>query len=256
MTSGEAYTRACDRSACPAVGCRRGVVYRGVRGRVGWVSMITGYVMDSDNIRDIAPEVLGADGRLRVLPAAYWATTTTAERALFGHRHGMYGFPTTELVEYLADLIGERSAIEIGAGHGVLADALGIVGTDSRQQEKEPYLSIYRASGQPIAPYGPNVVELDAHHAVRRFWPYTVIGSWVTHKYSPTRHAAGGNEVGVDQRDVLKYCGRYVLVGNEHVHRDNPLWIKRHAIEYPPWIYSRAQNGSRDFIAMWTGALR
>jgi hypothetical protein len=213
-------------------------------------------VLDPTRIRDISPDVLDDAGRLRVLPAAYWADTTADERALFGHRHGIYSFPTVELVEHLRDLIGGRSAIEVGAGHGVLAEALGIPATDNRMQEKDPYRQVYAATGQPPVRYGPNVIDCHASRAVRRYRPQVVIGCWVTHKYDPARHEAGGNEVGVDEPDVLRNCGAYVLVGNEQVHAAKAIWRRPHQIEYPPFVYSRANNGSRDFIAVWPGARR
>ena len=210
------------------------------------------FVLDASRIRDIAPEVLGPDGRLRVLPASFWATTTPDERALFGHRHGVYSFPTTELVDYLVDVIGARSAIEVGAGHGVLAEALGIVATDNWMQAKEPYRTEITRAGQPTVQYGPNVVDCHANQAVRRYRPEVVIGCWVTHRYDPRRHAAGGNEIGVDEEDLLRRCGTYIVVGNEKVHQGKSIWAWPHQIEYPPFVYSRARNGSRDFIATWT----
>ena len=128
------------------------------------------FVLDPGTIRDLAPEALDSSGRLRVLPAAFWAQTTRDERALFGHRHGLYGFPTVELVEHLRELIGGRAAIEIGSGHGVLADALGIPATDSRQQEREPYRSAILAAGQPTVPYGPNVIDCHAMKPLFKIW--------------------------------------------------------------------------------------
>lgn len=210
-----------------------------------------GPVVDPEKIRDIAPEVLGEDGRLRILPAAYWATTTVQERALFGQRHGIYSYPTQELVDHLRDIIDGRKAIEIGAGNGVLADALGIPGTDSRQQDKEPYRSMYALGGWATVPYGPNIVEAHASRAVRQYRPDVVIGCWVTRKFDPAQPEAGGNEVGIDELDVFTQCRTYVLVGNEKVHAISRMWTRPHTIEYPPWLYSRASNGSRDFIAVW-----
>ncbi|HCT78710.1 MAG TPA: hypothetical protein DGT23_19550 [Micromonosporaceae bacterium] len=211
------------------------------------------FVIDPSKVRDIAPDVLDTDGRLRVMPAAYWATTTPEERQLFGHQHGLYSFPTTELVDHLRALIGDRTAIEISAGHGVLAEALGIPATDSRQQDKEPYRSIYLASGQPTVPYGPNVIDCHASRAVRQYKPQVVIGCWITHKYDPANHAARGNEAGVDEPDILRNCETYVVIGNQRVHELKPLWTRPHTIEYPPFVYSRAQNGTPDFIAIWRG---
>lgn len=208
-------------------------------------------------IRDLAPDALDERNRLRLLPAAFWAETTVDERALFGHRHGLYSFPTIELVEYLDAFIGGRTAIEIGAGHGVLADALAIPGTDNFQQLMPRYRAVYEAGRQPIVPYGPNVINMHASRAVRRYAPQVVIGVWVTHKYDPARHEAGGNEIGVDEPDVLRHCEEYVFIGNETTHKLKPLWDRPPlAIEYPPFVFSRAHTGGRDLIAVWRGYRR
>lgn len=208
-------------------------------------------VIDRKGVRDLAPEVLDDTGRLKVLPAEYWAGTTWQERAVFGVSHGIYGFPTTELVEYLGNLINGRRAIEIGAGHGVLAEALGIPGTDSHQQLVPKYRVVYELAGQAIVPYGPNVEKIDARAAVRKYKPDVVIGSWVTHKYDPKRPFAAGNEVGVDQKPILRRVKTYVAIGNDHVHRHDPLWDLPHEKIHPAWVYSRAMNGSPDFVATW-----
>lgn len=210
--------------------------------------------LDPDKIRAISPEVLGPNGRMWILPAAFWATTTVEERALFGHRHGLYSYPTVELVDRLREIINGRTAIEIGAGHGILAEALDIPATDSRQQEQPHYAATYQRIGQATVPYGPNVIEMHASRAVRKYKPRVVVGCWVTHKYDPARHAAGGNEVGVDEPDILRNCETYIVVGNEQVHAGKAIWGRRHEIEYPDFVYSRTSNGSRDFIAIWRGS--
>jgi hypothetical protein len=221
-----------------------------VRRRSG-ASATGGLLVDPSRVRDLRPEVLDQDGRLRVLPAAFWAGTTREERALLGHSTGSYGFPTVELVAHLKALIGDRSAIEIGAGNGVLAEALGIPATDNRQQEMPEYAARILAAGQPPVRYGPNIIRCDAHEAVRQYQPDVVVACWVTHRYDPARPEAGGNELGVDEADIIRNCAEYVLVGNAGVHRHKPIWKLPHEIEYPRWLYSRATNGSRDFIARW-----
>lgn len=212
--------------------------------------------LDRTKIRDLTDEVLDDRGRIQVLPAEFWAATTMQERAMFGHLNGIYGFPTFELVEWLEQQIGQQSAIEIGAGHGVLAEALGIPATDSFQQQEAKYALIYAASGQKTVPYGPNVVEMHASRAVRRYKPDVVIGSWVTHKYDPLRHSAGGNEVGIDFRDILLNCKKLILIGNTMVHRNIGLWDRDVELLTPDWIYSRSHNGAPDFVATWKGYKR
>lgn len=210
-------------------------------------------ILDPSQIRDISPDVLDDRGQMRVLPAAFWENTTPSERALFGHRYAIYNFPTTELVAYLHELIDGRSAIEIGAGHGVLAQALDIPATDNRMQAKARYRLIYELTGQPLVKYGRNVIELDAAAAIRRYRPDVVIGCWVTHRYDPARHWAGGNEIGIDEEAVIDAVQQYVVIGNEEVHRGKSIWELPHTQIHPPFVYSRAANGSPDFLAIWTG---
>lgn len=208
-------------------------------------------ILDPSNIRDLSPDVLDDTGRLKVMPAEYWAGTTREERALFGGRRGLYSFPTVELVEYLGNAINGRRAIEIGAGHGVLAEALGITATDSYQQRKPKYRKIYEDAGQTIVPYGPNVERMDAREAISRYHPEVVIGAWVTHKYNPAQHWDGGNEEGVDEAHIVKNVKLYVAIGNQKVHRGKAIWSQLHLIMYPKWVWSRAMNGSPDFVARW-----
>lgn len=214
------------------------------------------YQLDPSKIRDISPDVLDEHGRLRVLPAAYWATTTPAERLLFGALHGIYSFPTVELVERLQQIINGRSAIEIGAGHGVLAEALGIPATDSREQERPEWRALIALQGQHPVPYGDNVQQMHASRAVRRHKPDVVIGCWVTQKWDPHRPIRESKPDGVDEEDILRNCATYVLVGNEKIHRQKHIWSRPHTIEHPPYVYSRAMNGTRDFIATWQGSTK
>jgi hypothetical protein len=129
---------------------------------------MSAYLLDAKGARDITPDIIDESGCLRVMPASYYAGTTPLERALACVKHALYGLHTTELVEYLRSRIGERSAIEIGAGNGALAAAVGIPATDNRMQELPHIDAYYRAQlHQPIA-YGKNVERLEACDARSR----------------------------------------------------------------------------------------
>lgn len=201
--------------------------------------------------RDIAPEVFDDAGNLRVMPASYYAQTEQAERSRLCVEHGLYCLPTVELVEHLRGLIGGQRAIEIGAGNGVIARALGIPATDSRMQEMPHYRKKYQQLGQAVVRYGDNVERLDASVAIKRYRPKVVLAAWVTHRYNPKRHEAGGNELGVVEEGVVTACEMYVVIGNEWVHRSKSIWALPHEIDHPSWLFSRAHNGSPDFIAIW-----
>jgi hypothetical protein len=202
--------------------------------------------LDSNSIRDLAP---AAPGRPRVMPAAFYRGTSIADRAVFGARHGLYGLPTVELIDWLKEKINGRTAIEIGAGHGVLADALGIPATDNRQQEEPAVAAYYAAIRQPVVQYGKSVEKLDAAAAVAKYRPQVVIASWVTHKYLAERHEAGGNENGVTEEAIIAACGTYIFIGNSKVHAQKSIWGLPHSKIEPDWLFSRAHNGSPDFIA-------
>jgi len=209
------------------------------------------YHLDPVTVRDISGLLLDERQNLRVVPARVLESTTPEERMLFGVRHGLYSFPTEELCAFLQERIRGRRAIEIGAGHGVLAKALSIPATDNRQQEDGAVKAHYAAIGQPTVPYADHVEKLDAASAVGKYRPDVVVACWVTHRFDPQRPHAGGNRSGVDEAAIIASCDEYIFIGNEHVHANKAIWALPHEKLTPPWIYSRAVNGSRDFIAIW-----
>lgn len=213
---------------------------------------MTAYALDPNKVRDISPLLMDERGRLRIVPASTLAGTTAEERLLFGVRHGIYSFPTQELCMYLRRLLYGRSAIEIGAGHGVLAQALGIPATDNRQQEDAELKAYYLRLRQQTVPYGDHVEKLDAAAAVAKYRPAVVIACWVTHAYDPCHPERGGSASGVDEASILASCDQYVFVGNERVHAQKPILALPHERSSPDWLFSRAMNGTPDFISVWS----
>ena len=211
------------------------------------------HVMSTADQRDLRPEVLNDDGSLRIVPASYYRATSPTERALLGNRAGLYGLPTSELIAWLEGRIAGRSAIEIGAGDGLISAVLGIPGTDSKMQDDPKVTALYKQIGQTTVPYGAHVKKLDAKDAIAQYKPQVVIAQWVTHQYKKDRHEAGGNIYGVNEEAVLARCEEYIFIGNEEVHKGKSIWNLPHEIFYPNWLFSRAINGSRDFIAVWPG---
>lgn len=207
------------------------------------------FKLDTTNIRDLSPDVIDEAGLPRLMPASYYEGTTTNERALLGHRHGLYLLPTLELAKWLTEQIDDRVAIEIGAGNGRLAAHLEIPATDSMLQDEVS--EFYEISGQPRSAFGPNVVKLEAQQAVRRYWPKVVVAAWVTHRWNRRYPGRGGNMFGPNLDWILGRVDEYVFIGNEQVHRFHPLPKLAQEIHHFPFVYSRAHNGSRDFVAVW-----
>lgn len=203
------------------------------------------------NTRDVTPEVFDDAGQFRVMHSDYWRTTTSAERGLLAMNHAMYVLPTIELIDRLHDLIAGRAAIEIGSGSGLLAGALGIPATDNHMQERSDIRAIYAAIGQSTIAYGTTVERLDAHAAVCKHKPQVVVAAWVTHVYDPLRPQAGGNVLGVNENEIIDSVESYIFVGNQQVHAGKKIWARPYTIEHPGYVFSRAMNGTPDFIAVW-----
>lgn len=209
------------------------------------------FAIDPTKVQDISSRLLDDRGRLRITSARTLEGTTAQERLLFGVRQGVYSFPTDELCDFLRSRIEGRVAIEIGAGHGLLAEALSIPATDNRQQEDPELKAYYAQIGQPTVPYGKNVEKLDAVAAIEKYRPNVVIACWVTHRFDSDRPYAGGSVTGVDEASIIESCDEYIFIGNEHVHAQKPIWEMPHEKLTPWWLYSRAVNGSGEFIATW-----
>lgn len=191
-----------------------------------------------------------ASGRLQLLPAAWWRQFSQEEIAVFCHRHAIYCVPTTELVAWLRERLAGRRAIEIGAGTGVLADALGIPATDNRMQEWPEVAAHYQRTRQPVIEYGANVEKLDAEVALARYRPEVVLAAWVTHKYKPSEHWREGNMHGVEEQKILRQA-EYIFVGHAHVHRHKPLLAHAHETFEPHWLVSRATSQGKNQIRVW-----
>jgi hypothetical protein len=71
-------------------------------------------------------ELIGDDGYIKLLPSEFYRQFTKSEIIIWANKRGIYTFPTIELVEWLKQTIGDRSAIELGAGHNRLGHYLGI----------------------------------------------------------------------------------------------------------------------------------
>jgi hypothetical protein len=214
--------------------------------------MMDYHIIATDELKN-DPEkfcALNDAGQLRIHPASFWQQFSQPEIAAFCVRHGIYSIPTTELVEWLQDRIGQRKAIEVGAGNGVLADRLGIMATDNRMQEWAVVQSHYKDVQQATVPYGPNIIEIDAEAAVKKYQPEVVVAAWVTHKYELKAHFREGNQWGVKEERIISRA-EYIHIGNRYVHRMKPILDQPHEEFEFPWLLSRAINGAPNFIAVW-----
>jgi hypothetical protein len=201
----------------------------------------------------IPAEIPLDNGILRLLPSdAYDAIDPVGLRA-WCQVNARYGLPTIELIRWLQDYIGDRTAIEIGSGHGDLAFHLGIPATDNRQQERPDVVRLYTALRQPLIKYPVWVKNLDALDAVDMYKPDVVVASWVTHWIDPDlpMPAGGGNMYGVKEDKLLETGVTYIVIGNEAVHSHKPIMALPHETHHFPFIRSRAKDPSLNRLWIW-----
>lgn len=191
------------------------------------------------------------DGVLQVVDSSVYKRFNHDMLSQLCVENGYYCLPTTELIEWLHNRIAGRSAIEVGAGCGVVGRALGIKMTDNFQQEMPKYREMYLMAGQQPLTYGKDVLKMDALDAVKRFKPEVVIGCWITHRYQASNDAAGGNEIGLQEARILRRVDEYLVVGNLKVHEKKPLLDTPHEQIRQHWLVSRAEQQSLNVIFSW-----
>lgn len=207
-------------------------------------------VMCAHDTKDIASELLTENSRIKLLDAQKLRAYRWEDFRLFCHFHGRYGVPTIEQNLFLKKIIGERSAIEIGAGAGDLGFHLQIPMTDSKMQDNPKIKKMYEGMRQPTIVYGTDVEKLDALEAVKKYKPQVVIASWVT-TYAPQQMPYGSNPYGVKEDLIFKEIETFILIGNKDSHGDKPIMKIPHEEINEPWIVSRAQYQYNNRIWIW-----
>jgi hypothetical protein len=198
--------------------------------------------------------LLDKQGQMKLLPAAEWDTYYRPAVRLWCKNNARYGLPTQELVAWLKDKIGGRSAIEIGSGHADLAYHLGIPATDNKHQADSESQIFYALSGQPTIQYPEWVEKIDAVSAVNKYKPDVVIAQWVTNWLDPAKvdvKFGGGCMYGVKVEEILASGTTYILIGNENVHSVQPIMKLEHKTYPLPFIRSRAQFPELDRVWVW-----
>jgi hypothetical protein len=196
-------------------------------------------------------ELLLVNGKMKALPAAELDALATNEQLRhWCHRHGRYGLPTAELIDWLRARIADRYTIEIGAGYGDFASLLGISATDSKIQCQPAMIAYYDILGQPVIKYPADVEQLDAAEAVKKYRPQVVLASWVTQWVDPHKPPTPGSVFGVKEWKFVDKV-TYILIGNIATHGQKRIMAKRHEVYDLPFLRSRASNPELNRVWIW-----
>jgi hypothetical protein len=205
-------------------------------------------------VTTLSMALLDDTGRIRLYPAAFYAAITATVPDLimaWGNLNGRYVITTIELVNWLKDRIGGRTALEVAAGVGDLGHYVGIPMTDSYQQVKDPATVAYfeQHGITPTMPL-PDVEEQDAETAVRLRKPQVVVASWLTQRWTPGDEF--GNMYGPMEEDIISQCDEYIFIGNKVVHGHKRILKMPHKEFQFPWLVSRSKTPEHNVIWVWS----
>lgn len=197
---------------------------------------------------------LNSDGRTVLVPSTFVRSLPWRELVKWCVRTARYGLVTSELIEWLRGAVGDRKAIEIGAGQGDLGYHLGIHMTDSAIQTTPEMQLLYAQLGQQTTTPPRDVERLDAAAAVRKHRPAVVIGSWVTQKYcaGDENHRTGSSVYGVDEMEIIREVETYVHIGSLSAgHEAKRALALPHRVHEFPWLWSRTRRPADNRIWVW-----
>lgn len=202
-------------------------------------------IMD-ENIEDIIEQCFTGED-LIIHPFSFYTKYTMNQKWLMMTKKDVYVLPTEELCDFLDKIIGEKSAIEIGAGKGYLGRELGIHITDS-YAKRYPYpMQKDKESGLSTIVYPKDVEKIDAIMSVKKYHPHTVLSSFLVSE----RSYPDGKKFGVKNKELLKMCKRYIHIGNLDLHGDDPILNIPHTeIEFP-YLITKKMNPNTDRIFIW-----
>lgn len=208
-------------------------------------AMIIPKEADSQKIR----EGVYKDGEFQILDASFWNQFRQFDILKFMNEEALYVLPTEELLCFLDNEIGEDTALEVGAGRGLIGRELNIRTTDSYQQSDILMKKIYGSFNVPVIKYPKYVEKIDAVSAARKYRPHTILGCFVTHKWRGDTKS--GNDWGIDMTKMFSYSKKFILVGNKKIHCDNPLMRIPHREIFLEGLITRGFNPELNRVFIW-----
>lgn len=212
-----------------------------------------------ENISYMDDLLLDRAGMYKVVPAAVLKELPVNHLQQWGSENAIFQYITTELIEWLRKQIGDRKAVEICAGNGLISRTLGIIGIDSRIQQSKKFNQAVEDTYGNIRPEWvrtsppKDIKKYEAMEAVRVFRPEVVVGAFVTPKGTPADAARGVNcnAWGPNEGEILDRVKKYIHFGNLNTHTKKFIYARPHQELYPPWLVTRCNDQSLNRIWIW-----
>ncbi|BAZ47099.1 hypothetical protein NIES4102_41450 (plasmid) [Chondrocystis sp. NIES-4102] len=195
--------------------------------------------------------LLDPQGILKLQSADFYKTLDNTDLRVWCICRAIYQLPTVELIEWLKSNFNLDKAIEIGAGNNYLYHHLGIKGVDNYSEQIPAVKLVHDILHEPSTNPPPEVENLDAIAAIKKYQPETVITSWMTLKTNDPEGIDAGHKYAPDEREILDTDVTYIHIGNEDIHSDRLIMAKPHETYYFGWLVSRGKHPEQNCIYVW-----
>ena len=215
--------------------------------------------LNPDDVNYLDGQLLDSStGRIKLLPASVYKAIDPIHLVAWGNLRARYVFPTTELIDWLRSMIGNRKAIEIGSGNGDLGYHLGIPMTDNYCQQTPFVQMLYALQRQVPTNPSPDVERLDAVDAIIKHRPHVVVGGYITQRAYLDDPVDGksGNMFGPEEAVILERADIYIHIGNETTHGNKRIMIHPHETFQFDWLVTRSMYPDQNVIYVWDKAKR
>lgn len=192
--------------------------------------------------------ILIKNGHIKIVDYSVYKKIPSSHIKQFCVAKGLYQLPTTELVNWVSEKIGDRKAIELASGNGVFAKALNITATDSRMQELPEVKFQYLMMQQPIVKYGKNIKKYEAKKAIKKYKPKVAVACWLTQILRS--NSEQGSFYGADEEWIINNVDCYIHIGNRQPHQKRILKEPHEEYQFP-WLVSRASHPEDNIIYVW-----
>lgn len=195
--------------------------------------------------------------RVRRLPAAEVLGVGMDKFRFLCNATARYFWPTVEVLDWLTEQIGGRTAIEIAAGQGDLGFHLGIPMSDSYIQQTPGFKKLAALHGPLVVPTDPpaDVEKLECLAAVRKYQPQVVVAAWLTERYDERKHKTASAKAfieGADEEEILRSgIETYILIGNRRSHGEKSILQYPHEEFVLDGHVSRSADQEANVIYVW-----
>lgn len=201
----------------------------------------------------IDQQLRGEDGLLRLLPLAAYEVIPRPLLSYWAMLWGYWILPTVELVAWVREQLGDRPAVEVAAGAGVLGRALGIACIDWNTRRHFPEIALITRLAQQRDPArGAHVLDEEAWAAIVQRRPRAVVAAYpVQRVYEGDPAVFGGSRCGIEEWRIVRSVERYLVLGSAGAIGKRKISRLPHRRVRAPGLVTRCLYPEEEYAWIW-----